>query len=502
MSRSYHKSRRDVMEFQGTALLLTGRMAYDDLRRLTSGFDNVQVEELPISVAAFTTPRLVSRHIFKLVNKYKPDMILVSGLANGDYSKLSEEVGVPIRKGTRYLSVVPLLLRNLHDVKSLLSANEPADTVIRKKILEDLRGRIDQIEEQAVFGIRNFKLHSGLSIGMDLPPRVMAEVVDATSRPIESCVLNAQYYSKWADIIDVGCTVNKPDPERVSEIVAELRKFGLPLSIDTLDPGEIIAGVDAGAEIVLSIDRGNLDAVKRIPEDVALVCLPTNVSEGLFSRDPSERARICVETCNELRSKGYENLLADPLMEAPINPGLMRSLIAYYHCRQLDSELPFLAGVGNVTEFIDADTSGVNAILACLGIELGISVLLSTEERPSTYGCIKELKSTAMMGFVSHVLESPPKEVGIASFVAKSSYFDVQSVSNDESYALVSGTDMDYELDAYGSFRIGVDYNTGMILCEHKGRDGSIHRFKSNTAKAIVQEILSRGFVSLLDHAA
>ncbi len=490
------------MNFQGTILLLTGRMAYDDLERMTSGFDNVQVEKLPISVAAFTTPRLVSRHISKFVEKHRPEIILVSGLANGNYSELSEEIGVPIKKGTRYLSAVPILLRNLHDVMPLLSGKEPADATIKSKIREELQNRITQIEDEAVFGMRNFRVRSGLSIGMDLPPRVMAEVVDATSRPLESCILGAQYYSKWADILDVGCTVNKSDPDRVSEVVTELCKFGLPVSIDTLDSDEIIAGVDAGAEIVLSIDRGNLDVVQRIPEDVALVCLPTNVSAGIFPRDSAERARISVEICNELRSQGYGNILADPLMESPINPGLMESLIAYYQCRKLDSDLPFLAGLGNVTEFVDSDSVGVNSLLACLGIELGVSIFLSTEERPSTYGCIKELKSNAMMGYVSKILEVPPKEVGITSFMAKSSFFDVQSVSENESYELVTKKDWEYELDPSGSFRIGIDYRTSMILCEHKGRDGSIHRLKSDSANAILQEILSLGYVSLLDHAA
>ncbi|MDF1539819.1 MAG: DUF6513 domain-containing protein [Candidatus Thorarchaeota archaeon] len=154
------------MNFQGTVLLLTGRMAYDGLERMASGFDNVQVEKLPISVAAFTTPRLVSRHISNFVEKHKPDVILVSGLANGDYSRLSEEIGVPIKKGSRYLSAVPILLRNLHDVLPLLSGKEPADATIKSKIHEELQNRINQIEDEDVFGMRNFRLRSGLSIGL------------------------------------------------------------------------------------------------------------------------------------------------------------------------------------------------------------------------------------------------------------------------------------------------------------------------------------------------
>lgn len=488
------------MELQDNVLLLTGHMAYADLVRMIAGFDNVRVEELPISVAAFTTPRLVSRHVSKFLDQHRPDLILVSGLANGDYSQLADEVGVPIKKGTRYLSALPILLRNLHDVSHLLSGVEPADAIIRSKLLEEIRRRIDQVEDEATFGARNFRLRSGLSVGIDLPPRVMAEVVDATSRPFESCLASSRYYSEWADILDIGCTVNRPDPERTAEMVGAVRKLGLPVSIDTLDPGEIIAAVDAGAEIVLSIDRGNLDVVKRIPEDVALVCLPTNVSSGIFLRDPTERARICVETCSELRKHGFDKLLADPLMEAPINPGLMESLNAYHHCRQLDSHLPFLAGFANVTEFVDTDTVGVNALLASLGIELGISVFLSTEERASTFGCIKELRSATMMSFVSKVLEAPPKHVSITSFVAKSSFYDVQSVSKEESYELVTESEQEYELDKCGSFRIGIDYQTNMILCEHKGRDGELHRLKSGSANVLLHEIVSRGYVSLLGH--
>jgi dihydropteroate synthase len=106
------------------------------------------------------------------------------------------------------------------------------------------------------------------------------------------------------------------------------------------------------------------------------------------------------------------------------------------------------------------------------------------------------------MGFVSKILEAPPKHVGVTSFMAKSSYFDVQSVSDDGSYELVTEEKQDYEMDPSGSFRIGIDYRANMILCEHRGRDGSSHRMKSDSANSLLHEIISCGYISLLDHAA
>ncbi|MFX1485241.1 MAG: DUF6513 domain-containing protein, partial [Promethearchaeota archaeon] len=312
-------------------LLLTGRMAYDELDKIVSKETNVFVETLPISVAAFTTPNLVRRHLPNYVSKWDPDLVLISGMAQGDYSDICKEFRVPVLKGTKKLSSVPLLLRHLDELHKNLSSSTPADAMIQKRILDDLRNRFKALEQEVVYGSRNFRLMSGLAVGIDLPPRIMAELVDASTRDVDDTIANAKRYSKWADIIDIGASIADKDPERIAEITQEVRRLGVTVSIDSLDPEEIMAGVDAGAEIVLSIDYGNIGIVSKIPEDVALVCLPTNVSRGEYPHESDERATRCHQLCIELRNNGHSKLLADPILEAAIQPGLMNSLVAFHH---------------------------------------------------------------------------------------------------------------------------------------------------------------------------
>ncbi|UCE09041.1 MAG: dihydropteroate synthase-like protein, partial [Candidatus Thorarchaeota archaeon] len=483
-------------------LLLTGRMAYDELHKMVSNESNVSVEALPISVAAFTTPKLVRRHLAGYISKWNPDLVLVSGLARGDYSSIHEEVGVPVLKGTKNLFSIPLLLEHLDEVKHSLSSTDAADTIIQKRILNDLRSRLKALEREAVFGVRNFRLDSGLSLGVDLPPRIMAEVVDVTTRPIDVSIANAEKYSKWADIIDIGASIATKDPERIAEITQEVRKLGVSVSIDSLDPKEIAASVDAGAEMVLSIDTGNIEVASRIPEDIALVCLPTNVSAGEYPQNPLERAQRCHRLCNELKQNGHSKLLADPIMEAAIQPGLLKSLVAFYHYRAIDPDTPFLAGFANVTEFMDTDSLGVNAVLSCLGVELGVSVFLTTEERPSTINCVRELRSAAQLAFISKVTDSPPKELGITAFAAKSSKHSLQPVLLDDSYEDTQKGSTEYTPDPKGCFRIGVDFSSNRILCEHRGQKGKIQRLASDKMHHLLREIMKRDLVGSIEHAA
>jgi dihydropteroate synthase-like protein len=490
------------MSSVGKILLLTGRMAFNDIKELADQYNEVDVDVLPISVAAFTTTKLVQRHGPGFIAKHNSDLVMVSGMAQGDYTGVGDKIGTRVLKGTKNVSGLVFLLNNMENLVPKLSPIEPADEIIREEQNAFYQKYVQDLESKVSFDKRNFRLLSGTTIGIDMPPRVLAEVADVTLHPIEKSLEKAKELAKFADIIDLGSNIEHPDPERIAELVSEIRKIGLPVSVDTLDPDEILAGVDAGAELILSIDRGNIEEISRIPEDVALVCLPTNVSKGIFPSKPLERAKACQRICADLTKRGYQKLLADPLMEAAINPGLMNSLTAYYLCRQLESDRPFLAGFGNVTEFIDTDTQGVNTILASLGLELGISIFLTTEERAATINSTKELKSASMMSYFAKIRQTAPRDVGYTAFLAKSAFHDPQAVIVGSIDKVVVDTTLESTPDPKGCFRIGVNHQKGLILCEQTKPDNTKMCLASTSASVLVRELVKNEQVSFLDHAA
>ncbi len=76
------------------------------------------------------------------------------------------------------------------------------------------------------------------------------------SRPTELIAQARAFAEQGADVIDLGC-----DPATswtgVKDAVAALRREGLRVSIDSFDPSEVAGAVEAGAELVLSVDSSN-----------------------------------------------------------------------------------------------------------------------------------------------------------------------------------------------------------------------------------------------------
>ena len=63
-----------------------------------------------------------------------------------------------------------------------------------------------------------------------------------------------------ADIIDIGCTPGRAFPD-LADVVRELVGAGMRVSVDSFDPAEIRTAVSAGAELVLSVNRSNLEVI-------------------------------------------------------------------------------------------------------------------------------------------------------------------------------------------------------------------------------------------------
>ena len=76
------------------------------------------------------------------------------------------------------------------------------------------------------------------------------------------------------------------------------------MSIDSLDPAEIQAAVHAGADLVLSADAGNIDAVAPYVSNVAVVVIPTNQRQGYFPKKAEERVQFMEEILEKAKKLG------------------------------------------------------------------------------------------------------------------------------------------------------------------------------------------------------
>ena len=92
---------------------------------------------------------------------------------------------------------------------------------------------------------------------------ILAEINNAPKLSREAIRAAAEYFrASGADIIDIGCTPGVPFPD-LGDVVRELRGAGIRVSIDSFDPSEIRTAVEAGAELVLSVNGSNLEVGAR-----------------------------------------------------------------------------------------------------------------------------------------------------------------------------------------------------------------------------------------------
>jgi dihydropteroate synthase-like protein len=195
-------------------------------------------------------------------------------------------------------------------------------------------------------------------------------------KPDDILTLARSYRASGADVIDVGC-----DPgqswDGVGDVVRALRAEGLRVSIDSFDPGEVERAVAAGAELVLSVNSGNVDAARGWGcEVVAVPDVPATL-EGLD------------RTVERLHGWGVPFRI-DPVIE-PIGFGFAASLGRYLEVRRRYPQAEILMGVGNLTELTDVDSAGVNVMLLGFCQELGIRSVLTTEVINWCRSCVREL---------------------------------------------------------------------------------------------------------------
>jgi dihydropteroate synthase-like protein len=83
------------------------------------------------------------------------------------------------------------------------------------------------------------------------------------------------------------------------------------------------------------------------------------------------------------------DFIADPILD-PIPFGFTESLLRYAELRRRLPEARIMAGIGNVTELTEADTTGMNALLFGIIAELGVTDVLAVQVSPHCRTAIRE----------------------------------------------------------------------------------------------------------------
>jgi dihydropteroate synthase-like protein len=501
-------------------LLVTGRLAERVVYESASEQSNIEfcVKVLPISVAALITPEFISREL-KDEDLSDYDLIVVPGMIRGDATVVEKAVGIPVFKGTKYASDIPVLFEALSRVE--LSKVDAADSILaghlqQKTItmLQDGEHPDRSVIERPWNTIISKGNGNRLFVGRDFPMRVVAEILDAPSLSDEELLSRADHYAQsGAQVIDVGMLAGDPRPEDVRRIAMLLkRKLKVPVSIDSLNAEDIEAALRSGIDMVLSLNSQNVDKIN-YPSDlseIAVVVIPErHETEERVITDKSVRDRVASleENIKRASEVGFKKIIADPVMDPLVFPGIVTSIIASHKFSENQPNIPLMFGVGNITELIDADSVGVNAI-AGIAQELNASLLLTTEGSPKTMGAVKELATACNIMYLAKRRNTPPKDLGIDLLRLKEKRrrdvpYDTSAEKHEQLRLLKAKRGPEPITDPKGFFKIDIDHDNGEIIVLHfKGETKSLDTVvKGSEPLEIRDAIIKLGLVSTLEHA-
>lgn len=396
-----------------------------------------------------------------------------------------------------------------------LSAKMPANRLIEKSGENEYYSLLKKHIELAKNEICNHTFYlreekSDLIIGKNLPPPIIAEIVNCTEKDNSKILQKAKHFiESGAEIIDIGCVSNKPNPERIKEIIKLIRsEYSVLLSIDSMDSEEIYAAVEEDIDLILSLDLGNYKEFLNLPKNIPIVLLPTNLKKAYFPKEPEIRIQNLFKLTKELQKNGFEKLIADPLLETPIIPGICNSLNAYFlYKKQIalenykNLELPLFFGISNVVELMDIDSVGINGLLSSIATELDIGILFTVEKSPKLFGGVRELKDSIKLNYLAKYKITPPINQGLSLFKAKGKINQKVPQFKDDNAEVVRELNSDYISDEKGYFRIYVNLIEKKIyVLFYSNKNDLLHTFIGENAEALSKNIIKQDLTRDLFH--
>jgi len=453
------------------------------------------------------------KDILKEINFKEYDLILLPGFIQWDTTKLEEEKSIKIKKGPEFASDLPWILKHIDSVKlsNKTAANKVMEISGEQEYEEIVKEQIEIAKEN--LGFHTFFINeqtSNIMIGNNLPPPIIAEIVNCPEKSNDAIIRKVNHYiESGADIIDIGCVVNKPHPDRIKEIVHLIRNnFNVLISIDSMEKGEILAAVDEGVDLILSLDLGNYKDFLNLPRDIPIVILPTNLKATYFPKEPEIRVKNLFKITQELNQYGFKKLIADPLLETPITPGICNSLEAYFlYKKQVvkeinkNLELPLFFGISNVVELMDIDSVGINGLLASIAVELDMGILFTVEHSTKLMEGVRELKESVKLNYISKYKKTPPINHGINVFRAKGKTNQVLPELDTSDAINVKEYTYDYIPDKNGYFKFYVNhYSKEIYVLFFSNDDNLLKTLIGNNAEALSKKVLELNLTTNLEH--
>lgn len=332
-------------------LFLTGRLAGPQLRRVLTDMGDAgftwDVHVLGVQVAALMTADMIRR---RLTDTQGADRVLLPGRCRGDLTPLSEHFGIPVERGPDELMDLP-----------------------------EFFGRQRRAPDLSRYDVTLF-----------------AELVDAPRMSIEAILAQAATYAAdGADVIDIGGLPQTPFPH-LEETVQALKAVGYRVSVDSLDPDELLRGGRAGADYLLSLTTDTL----HLADEVAATPVLIPARHGDLDNLISAMERL------EANNRAY---YADPILD-PLPFGLAASLARYHELRRRMPHAEILMGTGNLSELTDADTAGIHALLLGIMAELNIRALLTTQVSPHCRSAVREIDTARRLMFAARDAQSLPRD--------------------------------------------------------------------------------------------
>ncbi len=471
-------------------LLVTGKLAEKGVRETAAELSKiwgwrVDVAVLNIQVAALMTPRFIELRIGRF-NPKKYDYVVVPGMVRGPLDSLTRRFGSRFVKGTMHYLDLPEALMEIGIEK--LSSSIPADMLLSERAKRRLLEALEEIEGS----IKNYVEIGGCKIPSNPPPlRVAYEVVNAETLS-EAVIKDKLEYAEriGVDIVVLGFNYDA-SPKQVSRAVRwASRLTNLPIGVDTR-PANFKVALEAGAELFLSLTSKELAENADLIKEKAVILTPNP-----NSRDKVRSLARAIRKAVEL---GFEKIIADPILDPPINPGTLRGLTAAAKLKQMFPEVPVMLGAGNVTELIDADSPGVNALISTLSIEAGASILMTVEASHKTRHSAAELKLAATMASIAARKKTHPKNLGIDLLILKEKRGEAWEAPRKGRLVRVAETPTIYKPDPKGYFKISVTGDAIRVV--YQGKEGAI-TFEGRSAAPMLRSVLEMNLVSQLDHAA